>query len=165
MVIAAHAIIGGAIGAAVGDPVAAFFAGVASHYIADYIPHTDWGSFQKAGETDFTAGQYLGIAGDIIGGTLVFWYLLHGLPAQLFINILCGAAGGISIDVIDNVPFWNKLLRKFQPFVAIHHLHLRIHNLGWSRFNAVKYTSLGITTQIVIGGLALFFLLMHTGKI
>lgn len=118
MVITAHAIIGGAIGAAVGDPAAAFFAGVASHYIADYIPHTDWGSFRASGDdvnTDpenFTAGQYVGIAADILGGTLVVWYLVHTLPLQLLINILCGVAGGISIDVIDNVPFWNKLLRK-----------------------------------------------------
>lgn len=152
MNIITHATIGAACGIATGNPVIAFGAGVVSHVVLDLIPHTDQGTFFK--EDSPTARWPLWLwTSAVLDAALAFALLLYLLtlyPSSFYLPIIGGALGGLSIDLIDNVPFWRHAVHKTTWGKKIHAFHEKFHNTV-SRQN----WWLGFILQIIvlIGGL------------
>jgi hypothetical protein len=167
MISTSHLLIGSALGAAVQNPVGAFFVGAASHFAADALPHLDIGSFRddkRKGTLVLDRVEYIEAYLDIIIGGLVVLFFVFNLPPNHAAGAFWGAAGGISIDVIDNSPYWSAVVRKWPVFNTIHKMHENIHkDIG--NHMPKKFWILGILTQIICGGASLFYLFKLTGII
>lgn len=158
MITIAHVLVGGAVGVATGNPVAALVAGVASHFAMDLIPHLDhppYAEKDKKGDVIFSQAIYIQAFFDvIIAATIVciLWYLWFDFPSLH--PFVLGAFGGFLPDLIDNVPFWNKPFRKSAFGKQFHNFHENIH-LVWTRtFPMDRYWLLGIVTQVVAVAIA-----------
>lgn len=141
-----HAITGAVLGIAIGNPTGAFIVGVISHVVLDYIPHTDQGTFLR--EDDHKKWP------------LWVWYSVYldvfisGLAILIFMNftnpynwplLFFGALGGVIIDYIDNVPYWNKKLQKTKIGNKFHKIHSKYHHTISS-----KHWFWGVLTQLII---------------
>jgi len=168
MIATSHVIIGGAVGVAVGlltqNPLAALVAGIASHLICDAIPHLDVppGSQGRNGELLWTPRLWTfaltdsGIAALI---AMSFWVTRFHFP--FFTPFVAGAIGGYLPDFVDNVPFWNKMVRSWPGFKQFHDFHDAIHAF-WRRYYPMpQYSTLGVFTQLVLISISLWFLLTH----
>jgi hypothetical protein len=71
--------------------------------------------------------------------------------------IIWGAVGGLSIDIIDNVPFWSGFVRKLPFFRSLHNFHEGLHSVG-KKFKK-NHKSYGMWSQIILIALSLFYLL------
>lgn len=138
MLLTPHVLIGGALGKVAGDPLLAFMAGLASHFVFDFIPHFDqaiWHPKNRNSQHDpLTAFDWITIWLDV-ALTLVIWsYIL--VTGHLTIPIFWGALGGTTPDLLDNVPFWKSRFRqtKFGNFFhQFHHLcHAHRLTLHWA---------------------------------
>ena len=115
MLTISHVLIGGAVGVATANPITAFVAGVASHFVADMVPHLDVppnSRYNSAGDIIFTKQIYaIAITDVVVSGLLVLylWKTYFNFP-DLHPFVL-GAVGGFFPDFLDNVPFWNNKLR------------------------------------------------------
>ena len=163
MISTSHLLIGAATGAATGNPAGAFFVGVASHFAMDMVPHVDIGTFispQRKNNLNFNKSEYVEAFADIIIGGAVVLLLIFKSSHFNAVNMFWGAAGGISVDVIDNVPFWSNYTRELPIFKSMHNLHSKLH------FNIdSKYWYLGTLTQVLFAGGSLFYLLKLSGII
>lgn len=156
MLITPHILVGTAIGVAVGNPVAGFALGVASHYVLDVIPHTDSGTwhYHESFESrnmdvrDFTMG--------IVDAAAAFFSLLalSTVAPVVAAAPLAGAFGGLLPDLV-------MLFGLFVPAFA------KWKGIAWYyKFqNTVHYTAkphqwlLGTLTQLVAIGASVWFLL------
>ena len=165
MISTSHLIIGSALGVATGNPVGAFFVGAASHFVADALPHVDIGSFRnddRKGTLNLNKSEYYEAYLDLIIGGIIVLFFIFKLPYDQSINAFWGAAGGISIDVIDNSPYWSTVTRKWSVFRYLHSLHEKIHtNVG--DHLPKGYWPIGVATQIIAIGFSIFYLLKFTG--
>jgi hypothetical protein len=145
MTLTAHTSIGCAIGLALGNPVAGFFVGWASHHILDSIPHSDLGSvganIKNVLEDD---KQMLWIYADIIAAAIIFFAFLFN--SSLKTAILWGTIGAILPDFVDNSPFWSAYTRKVFPTNLLHKLHEKLH----FTIHLKKYFVWGLVTQAVV---------------
>lgn len=144
-----HMTIGAAIGISTSNSTEAFFAGAISHVVLDQIPHTDQGAFMEAGESWPKWVWYSAYLDNIIAALIVVFFITH-CSDIFWPRIICGAIGGISIDIIDNVPFWSKKFQKTCFGSKFHQLHDKFHATV-----PRKYWALGVISQLIfiIGGL------------
>lgn len=152
MITIAHVLIGGAVGVATNNPALALFAGVASHLVADAIPHYDSPPNAKRtaeGNIIWTSTVYVYAFFDVGIGLVTallvghgFWQTAHFWPFAL------GAFGGFLPDLIDNVPFWRSI-RKLPGFKQFHYFHEEILHGWWEdRFSMRRFAVLGVMTQL-----------------
>lgn len=155
MIATSHVIIGGAVGVAVGsvthNPIAALAAGFVSHLICDAIPHYDHPDAPKIdGELVWTPAVWVFALVDSITAfllTLFIWIYFYNFPSLSPYAV--GALGGYLPDLIDNVPFWKRHIRRLTGFKQFHWFHDRIHD--WERILPMpKYAWLGALTQLAI---------------
>jgi hypothetical protein len=149
-----HTIVGAVVGGMIPHPLGSFLAGVASHYVLDYIPHYD--PVIKKGVTIPHKRKiyYLSVITVDVFCSLVL--LLFLLP---FPHLFWGGVGGAIVD-IDGF-----LQLKFKHFPLQAKLGINTHS-GDSRFhNKLKFSPgvnfiVGVLMQSVIclGGLYLLFL-------
>lgn len=136
MTATAHALVGGAIAAAIPDPVLGISLSFTSHPILDMIPHWDFGRGwrMKTKIRLFTEG-----ASDLILG-VVFAYLLFGLSG---VNIWYFLACVFVSELWDlaEIPYWFFNWR-FAPFSTIYKFQSRIQGRA-------KDVSVGILTQVI----------------
>ncbi|MBU6141502.1 hypothetical protein KGO95_00080 [Patescibacteria group bacterium] len=161
MILATHAIIGGAIGKFFpNDPILAFTLGFASHFVADAIPHWHYPLFSaKIDRNDPMKNDMLinkwfivdlfNIGVDCLLGIIVAVVFLHPQAAidSSLISILAGALGAVVPDALQFV-FWklpDRVLRALQRF------HLWIH----SKTDIDAYHLSGIAMQAAIAALAI----------
>lgn len=110
-----HSIVGGAVGAATGNPAGAFAAGIGSHFLGDIMPH--W-------NPDFPvrsrAWYAVAIADFVValGLALAFWFLFPDRP-----EIAIGAFAGTIPDIILGIRFTFKVrwLRGYERFHGLLH--------------------------------------------
>lgn len=137
MTLGTHIVVAGAAGALfLGNPIAAFFAGIASHFAVDAIPHWDWPikSIETTGEksTDGKIGGSLNaVVRDFsVAGLDVFWGVVVLSVAASFFNIsifsfwfFAVVAGGILPDALQFLYF----MVKREPLTTIQRFHGFIH--------------------------------------
>lgn len=138
MILASHAIIGGALGRFFpNDPVAAFVVGFASHFAADAIPHWQYSlkSFIKDPNDKLKddmrmspafIGDLLRIVLDCLSGFAVLfiaYYYFGNMSAGAWSSVFWGAVGGVLPDALQFLYFKTRWrgLRELQRF------HMWIH--------------------------------------
>lgn len=167
MLFTTHAIVGGALGSATGNPYAGFIFGVASHHILDAIPHFDQGTFYnkrnkpnyiKPPAEDilfrFSRRDWLVLFIDwSIAGAL--FLIIFSTQSLNWVSLLSGVFGGLLPDIIDSSPLWSQKLREKNWLIARYHsFHKFFH---WTV--PQNHIFLGITTQIIAGIISVSYLL------
>jgi hypothetical protein len=164
MIITSHIVAGAASGSVASNLWVAFLYGFISHFILDYIPHTDISSFlPKRNKQGFDSSPYFKniklILLDALISLILIIVLLIFAQGKSWL-IIIGAFGGILPDLLDNNPFVTPYLRRNYFFKKYFHemIHHRIHysvrrEQGWG------WLILGMVTQLVIigGGLCILF--------
>ena len=152
MILVTHAILGGAIGAATGNPFLAFFTGFISHFVLDAIPHWDYhiSSGRTNSETDFTkndivinkesVGDILKIGLDFFGGIIIA-YLLFRNGNTLDWAVLLGALGGTTPDFMQFLYYKLRL----KPLFWLQKFHLFMH----AEKSLKHYPILGASVQAI----------------
>ncbi|TSC92380.1 MAG: hypothetical protein CEN89_731 [Candidatus Berkelbacteria bacterium Licking1014_7] len=149
MLLTTHILIGGALGQMAGNAPAGFTLGVASHFALDKIPHFDLGIWHKSGKDyNWGAREWVVVGLDIVATIFVLIFLL---PKSIEINFLFGALGGVSVDLLDNVPFWKKKFRAtgFGKWFSKFHSCSHFKKSEW----LMRYKWLALLGQIAIIGL------------
>lgn len=135
MVLATHAMIGAAVANIFpAHPILGFFAGFASHFLADAIPHwhyaltTTKGSKKCSMDADMLINKHfpldlLKISIDAILG-ITCAILFFGASQPVFLSAtLMGAAGGILPDALQFL-YWKW---RHEPLTSLQRFHLWVH--------------------------------------
>ena len=147
MMLVSHAIVGTAIGAAAGNPVAGFVIGVASHFVLDATPHFDPGSFMPPGDETYGPREYIWATADVLASVVALSLIAlhHAHPTA----IVAGSIGAMLPDIVLNTPFWKEWSRKIP---GLDWVQENIHK-GWHWTVPPQDWLAGILTQIIaIGG-------------
>ena len=168
MILTSHAIIGVAVASAFpSHPALAFSAAVASHYIADAIPHWEYDLLSSKKDrknplnNDITIGKdfihdlkkiFADIFISILASSIIFYFLGFGAPILI---LVAGIAGGIAPDILQFAFF--RFRR--EPFKSLYLFHYYVH----SRTEKLeKHYIIGIFLQIltisIVLGLAKYFI-------
>ncbi|MEK7637413.1 MAG: hypothetical protein AAB402_03470 [Patescibacteria group bacterium] len=152
-----HAAAGLLLAQAMPDPVTAFAAGAASHYLLDAFPHGDTGLGEwlagghSARRIATVESVDLGLA------AIVVLALIAGHPSQGWIKLVAGAGGGITPDL-----FWGGRLLldragwRIPLLTSFLHRHDRWHSWGHAKhFYDVPF-AVGLVIQAVLLSLVLF---------
>jgi hypothetical protein len=150
MNLSTHAAVGALVGSYTGNPILAFFAGIISHHLADYIPHTDGGSL-NVNVKNYAQDKriILIVALDLL--------ILAGIAIYLFANIqvsssmIFGAIGAMVPDLSDNMPFWSPRLRQTRFGQIYHKMHETLHYTIEN--SSVLWT--GVVNQIILIAISL----------
>ena len=127
MLLTTHILIGGAIGQAVGNAPIGFALGAVSHFALDAIPHFDpgiWSEQNKNGENIWDKKIWIFVSFDLLASLAL---LIALIPQSLSIPFIAGAIGGASIDLVDNVPFWQRKIHQTKFGKRIGELHNLLH--------------------------------------
>lgn len=148
MLLTPHALVGATIGASTDNIYLIIILAIISHFVLDLLPHFDWATWHehdknKEGEFKLELKDYLLVTFD----GLLMLMLIYGIWTNHDKNvlILVGSLMAILVDLIDAVPFWNKIVRKYYLFNKLHNLHKKIQY----QLKA-KYWYWGVVTQIII---------------
>ena len=152
MLLTTHILIGGAIGQAVGNAPLGFALGAVSHFALDAIPHFDpgiWSDITKeSGENIWNKKIWAFVAVDLLA---TLGLLIALLPQSLSLPFIAGALGGASVDLVDNVPFWQRKIHQTRIGKQIGKFHNSLHFVKKEilRKNAMAL----LVVQVVIIGL------------
>ncbi|MBI2589953.1 hypothetical protein HYW32_02955 [Candidatus Berkelbacteria bacterium] len=155
MLLTPHILVGATVGVVAQDPVVGFLGGVASHFVLDAITHTDPGTWhfdepfpQKLDERDLTVG--------FTDAAVAFFsfLLLAGVAPLVAPGPLAGALGGLLPDVIGLAPLFIPKLATVKGLDRYYAFTHRIH-----RTAPPSKWLLGIFTQIIVIGFAVWYLL------
>ncbi len=148
-----HLLVGAAIGAATGNPALGYAGGVLSHFVLDAIPHTDQELLEQPGKGTIMPADYAAVIVDILLGIGLVWYVsTFGGTGQ--INMYAGALGGISPDLLNNVPFWSPTINKWPGVAQFFALHDAVNHHNLSEQSKL----LGVVTQFAAIALAVLVL-------
>ena len=139
-----HLLVGAAIGSQIGGVPGAFAFGVISHLILDAIPHTDEDLLEAPGHKRIMPADYVAVILDIIVGLIMVTYFTFS-QNHISANVLAGAIGGISPDLLSNVPFWSPQLIKLPILKQFHWMH---HALSYVNNGHNKL--FGVLTQFIV---------------
>ena len=124
MYISVHAAAGAAIGQFIGNPIIAFIAGIASHFLLDIIPHGDeninkWKFFKSPFKRLLAASM---IDFFVLFVFLIIWMRLNFDISQLN-GMVAGMAGGIAPDALWGFHEFSNdpILKKYKKFHAWFH--------------------------------------------
>lgn len=131
MIPTGHLLVGGAIGVSlsslpteIATPIA-LAAGVASHHVLDWIPHTDAGTFYPDHCDKIPKRVLLVIVLEgLLGLALTAFFFWTHYPTLPF---LAGAIGGMIPDILDNIPLWKKQFRETRLGQKWHEFHEKWH--------------------------------------
>lgn len=118
MMIIGHTAIGVGVGLLTGNPLLALPVGILSHHIADAIPHFDAGSFltdqprEVRDTAQMTQRDWAFIVVDVLATLGVLAYLYSYFNQSELLAVGAGVIGANLPDVVHNVPFWSKQVRK-----------------------------------------------------
>jgi hypothetical protein len=127
-----HLLIGGAVGVGASfllpGPLAipvALGAGILSHHLLDFIPHTDGATFCPDPHRPVPGLIALVVFCEILIGLTVTGALYFSQPTKLTFAV--GALAGILPDLLDEVPLWQHRFRRTAVGRLWHGWHLRWH--------------------------------------
>ncbi len=163
MTLAVHAIIGAAAAHRLGlhNPMALFLVGAATHYIADAIPHWDYGflSFPHGEKAEtrrwpFTSAAFrkdlVRIACDGALGAGLILFVAKTLSWASATPLLLASFGGMAPDLLQGIYFTG-----YAPFLAPLQ---RFHDFCHTEIKLGPYPAIGIPFQIGIALAAAYFL-------
>src|SRR5207302_11053161 len=133
-------------GAVTGSVPLAVAGGIVSHHLADMVLHTDPGTFrprEQAERQRFSRIEYAVAAVDLLVGGALLLAFVQGQPHAL--AALAGGLGGITPDLVDNVPFWNRRFQATAFGRLYHSFHSRFH-----RTAARSQWVAGLLTQLAV---------------
>jgi len=155
------------------NPALIFVSAVASHYLADAIPHWDW--HLNSVEEDLSdkhdhklilekrvnIRDLIKISLDItIGSFIAFLILRPELNLKELTPLALSIFGGILPDMLQPI-FW--LWKKNNPFIFIKHFHSFMHSkilLGRHLWTDKKYITIGKISQTIIALTAICLILL-----
>lgn len=146
MLLGAHLITGAVAGEYIDNPYLAFAAGVILHFILDAIPH-----FDTTDDRKITFRQILLIGIDGITGIAILFYGYQNFSIHHW-SYLAGALGGITPDIIDNVPLWQKAIRSTKIGKKFNQFHTWIQ---WRSLTPIP----GLAIQYIIIAIAVLILI------
>lgn len=167
-----HVVVGAALGSLIGDvpgaPVVAFVVGWASHYVLDSVPHWErlYKPFQEIDwETHDPASKwprhiFVQAALDVVVAFTLLYFLAQtaAVGGVWYASpIFWGGVGASFPDLIGNVPFWNRALRKFTIFKREYDFHVYMHIKDETQKKLPR--ALGLVTQLVAVTIGLAWLL------
>lgn len=129
-----------------------FALGALSHHLLDVVPHTDPGSYRKAGDNSQLTRweQRFAWWDNILGTLVVLGIFVFVEPSWL---MLVGSAGANFPDVWHHTPLWSQLTReKIMP--SYFKFHQFFH---WTATG--KLILLGVLTNVFCIVVALFYIL------
>lgn len=167
-----HVLAGAALGSLVGDvpgaPIVAFGVGWASHYVLDSLPH--WERLYRphdrlSFETDTPARDWprhlfvQAVIDVLVAGAIIYFLATNTSEASWWNTerIVWGAIGGAVPDLLGNVPFWNRILRRLPGFKQEYAFHSNIHIAPIVQKQVPKW--LGLLTQIITVTVSLWVLM------
>lgn len=150
-----HLLAGAAIGSTVGGPATAFAFGLLSHLLLDMVPHADSDLFDTPGQGKITKAEYIPVALDIALGAVSVAYFAFS-QNHISENVMAGALGAITPDMVSLVPFWSPTLIKVPLFKQLHQLHMW---LGYKNIGKRKGMLFGVLTQFAVLILAVTILM------
>jgi len=154
MILSTHAVIGTALAALFpSHPFLAFSAAVASHFLADAIPHWEYTIFSLQRDPHNSlnndvaldkrfALDLLRFSIDAAAGMVISFLVASLLNAPLVQTVSIGVMGGLLPDALQFV-YW-KVRR--EPIRSLQRLHLWIH----AKKHLANKPALGISLQIII---------------
>ena len=153
------------------NPALVLTTAVASHYLADAIPHWDWHlssveedlsdkhDHKLTLEKGVNIRDLIKISLDIaIGSFIAFLILRPELNIKELTPLALSVLGGILPDMLQPV-FW--LWKNNNPFILIKHFHSFMHSkirLGRHLWIDRKYIIIGKVSQVIIALLAILVL-------
>lgn len=157
MILASHAIIGAAAARLVPDnPYLGFFLAVASHFVADAIPHWAYSISSIIEDKGVKAknkfwnyaflSDILKIGFDIATGTIISLLVFKAYGANDSYAVFLGIFGGI---LPDGLQFLYFKIRK-EPLISIQKFHIEIIHAK----SAINDPYLGVFSQMVIVAIA-----------
>ncbi len=166
-----HMIAGAALGSLVGEipsqNVFAFAVGWGSHYVLDAVPHWErlFGSKGSDFSTETPVSQwpkpfFYQAVGDVLLAVAVIAGILvwQGDLATFWQSpVFWGALGGFFPDLIDNLPFWNRIMGKIGWVQQERQFHKKYHVSDETQQRVPRYT--GLLTQLIVMGVGLWILL------
>ncbi|MCX6737327.1 MAG: hypothetical protein NTX26_01100 [Candidatus Parcubacteria bacterium] len=155
MLILAHSTVGLLIGTVVKNPVLSFLLAWLSHYILDFIPHSDAGYFKARGENWLKNKKVVSwiFLDAILSGTLL---LILTFKNGFQPSLVSAYFGSLLPDIVDNSPFWSEALRKFPP---INWEYRYIHNHFHHTLKNRKTFICGIIISYIFSAILIFLLL------
>lgn len=151
-----HAIVGGSVGLATGNPFLGFLVGMASHHVLDMLPHVD--GIPERNESrrfssrngDWPKSEYIiAYADSFITLVILLFVSWHLNDSGKILNFFAGAVGGVFPDLMDNVPFWKKRFRATKFGEWYHRsVHKKLH-FHWHDAHVYKLI-LAVLLQILI---------------
>lgn len=150
-----HVFVGAAVGAATGNPVLGFLAGILSHHVLDQIPHWDVGSFYEPGfDTDEPNTRDYAIATvDSLLAVGALWWLARGYGGVDYWPLIAGGVGGLTPDIWHHIPIWKHWTRTAPVTRHWFKIHERFH---WTVPQRLMWW--GLFTQAVAIGLSWWWL-------
>lgn len=150
-----HLLAGAAIGSTVGGPGTAFAFGLLSHLLLDMVPHADSDLLDVPGPGGIRPVDYFPVALDIVLGAVSVAYFAFS-QNHISENVMAGALGAITPDMVSLVPFWSPTLIKIPVFKQLHQLHMW---LGYKNTGKRQGMLFGVLTQFVVLILAVTILM------
>jgi hypothetical protein len=145
MLLTPHVAVGAAVGVATGNPILGFFAGFASHYVLDIIPHTDPGSFGVTATTLFQhrfAVVWAVIDAIVALGLLIFLAASNGYSLPLIFGAIGAGLPDTDMILYKLYPNLTKVAPTKQFYAFREAMHTTVINK--------KYIWAGILTQLVL---------------
>jgi len=155
MFITPHVLVGASIAVSTGSYPLAIIGGVASHFLLDTIPHTDWGTWHSY-KKDFKVMKldYISLTIDIIFALAVFIWLVAIKKFQFWLIFTAFASSSIldiyALDYVFNLPF------KFRNLPVLKSIYLFLNKTHFKL--KIEYWPLGLLTQILVIAGGIWFL-------
>ncbi len=156
MLITPHILAGTAIGVAVGNPVAGFVLGVASHYVLDVIPHTDSGTwhYHEAFEKQNLDARDVTMAIVDVSAAFFGFLALAGHAPIVAPAPLASAFGGLLPDLIMLFGLFVPAFAKWKPVAWYYKFQDTVHYTA-----KPSQWLIGILSQVIVIGAAVWYLL------
>jgi hypothetical protein len=158
MILTGHLLIGGAIGVVATSlspspwvvPLS-LGAGILSHHVLDWLPHTDAATFWPDPRAIPTVAVAV-VTGEVLGGLSLTGTLL--VVQHTSWAFAAGALGGILPDLFDEMPLWQERFRRSFLGNHWHHWHIRLHCADMG-----QHWAQGLVIDAIVVGGGLWFLL------
>jgi hypothetical protein len=148
-----HTLTGAAIGSVSDNIPLVIVLSIASHFVLDFLPHVDQGADRNERERFRPLIKYSLAAFDVFISLIIIILLIYFKSSLNGLSVFIGALSALSIDLIFNVPFWEKKVASVWPLNKIYDFHNKLHG------PFKKYEWWGIPIQILLVIICLWVIL------
>lgn len=151
MILTCHLLVGAAIASKISNPILALPLAFLSHYFLDLIPHKDYSiAFIKQKRWGNSFFDFFKVFSDIILGFSLLYAFSDG-------NQLIFVAAFLAL-IPDGLTMLNIIFSQNRLLASHQRIHMAANSVGDAGANKKIPTLLGITGQITVAAIAIFFL-------